>query len=94
MVLVEWPRRGVYSLGFVTGDHPLPGGGAVVKVFVVSAPNPTTGFLMVVPEEETLPVPLSVDEALTLVMSGGLAGSVGGLADVLQAHRTAGREGE
>lgn len=76
VVLVEWPRRGAYALGFVTGEEPVPGGTTVLKVFVVSTPNPTTGFLMLVPEEQTTPLAMSVDEALTLVVSGGLAGPV------------------
>jgi uncharacterized membrane protein len=82
VVLVEWPRRGAYALAFVTGEEPTPAG-TVLKVFVVSSPNPTTGFLMLVPEEQTLPVPISVDEALTLVVSGGLAGSAQVAAEAL-----------
>jgi len=93
-VLVEWPRRGTYTLGFVTGEHPLPIGGTVVKVFVVSAPNPTTGFLMLVPEEETTPLPMSVDEALTPVVSGGLAGSVQAVTEVLRIRGGAHDDGE
>ncbi len=93
VVLVEWPRRGAYALGFVTGEHPTPRGGAVLQVFVVSTPNPTTGFLMLVPEEEAVPLAMSVEEALTFVVSGGLAGSGGLLGEVLQARRTVGQEG-
>ncbi|MDR7515547.1 MAG: DUF502 domain-containing protein [Armatimonadota bacterium] len=75
VVLVEWPRRGAYALGFVTGEEAVSEGRSVLKVFVISAPNPTTGFLMLVPEEQTVPLRMTVDEALTLVVSGGLAGS-------------------
>jgi len=91
-VLVEWPRRGTYTIAFVTGEHPLPTGGRLLKVFVVSTPNPTTGFLMLVREEETTPLPVSVEEALTLVLSGGLVGSVQRISEVLHTRRSE-REG-
>lgn len=83
VVVVEWPRRGAYTLGFVTGEETTSTGGAMLRVFVVSSPNPTTGFLHLVPAKETLPVSISVDEALALVMSGGLAGSAQVVADAL-----------
>lgn len=73
-VLVEWPRRGAYTVGFVTGETggaPV-GGGRLVNVFVVTTPNPTTGFLMMVPEEEATSLDMTVEEALKLVMSGGI----------------------
>lgn len=81
-VLVEWPRRGVYALGFVTGEEATPQG-TVLKVFVISSPNPTTGFLMLVPEEQVVSVRMTVEEALTLVVSGGLAGSSRAVAEAL-----------
>ncbi len=92
VVLVEWPRRGAYALAFVTGEEPTAAG-SILKVFVVSSPNPTTGFLMLVPEEQTVPVPISVDEALTLVVSGGLAGSARVAAEALARARAEGGRG-
>lgn len=73
-VLVEWPRRGAYTVGFVTGDTTgIPGpAGRVLNVFVVTTPNPTTGFLMMVPEHEALPLDMTVEDALKIVMSGGI----------------------
>lgn len=75
-VLIEWPRRGVYTVGFVTGESR---GEAQAKtpervfnVFVVSTPNPTTGFLVLVPEEQVIPLEMSVEDALKMVMSGGI----------------------
>ncbi|MCS7235883.1 MAG: DUF502 domain-containing protein [Armatimonadota bacterium] len=90
VVLVEWPRRGAYALGFVTGEEALPRGGLLLKVFVISSPNPTTGFLMLVPEDQTRRLEISVDEALTLVVSGGLAGSAQAVVQALAGHQ--GRE--
>jgi uncharacterized membrane protein len=76
-VLVEWPRRGAYTVGFVTGETiGIPaGGGRAVNVFVVTTPNPTTGFMMMVPEDEALPLEMSVEDALKIVMSGGIVSS-------------------
>lgn len=75
-VLIEWPRKGLYTVGFVTGEStgepqartPM----RVYNVFVVSTPNPTTGFLVLVPEDQVIPLALSVEEALKLVISGGI----------------------
>src|SRR3972149_2859378 len=74
-VLVEWPRAGMYTIGFVTGEtFGLPGAprGRALNVFVVTPPNPTTGFLTFVPEGEARPLEMSVEDALKIVMSGGL----------------------
>lgn len=74
-VLVEWPRRGMYTVGFVTGEGAtLAGdpGTRLVNVFVVTTPNPTTGFVMFVPEAETRPLPMSVEDALKIVISAGI----------------------
>jgi uncharacterized membrane protein len=74
-VLVQWPRQGMYTIGFVTGEsRGLPGGPSLraLNVFVVTTPNPTTGFLMFVPEEEARPLAMSVEDALKIVMSGGI----------------------
>ncbi|HEY6102954.1 MAG TPA: DUF502 domain-containing protein [bacterium] len=71
-VLIQWPRAGLYRLGFVTGDTVGLPEGAGVNVFVVATPNPTTGFLVLVPEAEALPLDMTVEEALRLVISGGI----------------------
>lgn len=74
-VLVEWPRRGMYTVGFVTGEGAAIAGEPgtrLVNVFVVTTPNPTTGFVMFVPESETRPLPMSVEDALKIVISAGI----------------------
>jgi uncharacterized membrane protein len=75
-VLIEWPRIGLYSVGFVTGETR---GEAqektkerVVNVFVVTTPNPTTGFLCLVPESQMIPLEMSVEDALKLVVTAGI----------------------
>jgi len=75
-VLVEWPRPGIYSIGFVTGETR---GEAqektkerVVNVFIITTPNPTTGFLCLVPESELIPLEMSLEDALKMVVSAGI----------------------
>ncbi len=76
VVLVEYPRKGVFALAFTTG----PARGAVqaalqqnmVNCFVPTTPNPTSGFYLLIPEEEVRPVDLTVEEAFKIVMSAWL----------------------
>lgn len=74
-VLVEFPRKGVYSIAFFTQDTQGPIQDAlpadVISIFLPSTPNPTTGFLLFVPKTDVIPLDLSVEEALKLVISGG-----------------------
>ncbi len=76
-VLVEYPRKGIYSIGFVTSHWEkdiFPGkGGKAVTVFIPTAPNPTSGFLIVVKESELIPLGVSVQDAFGFVISGGMA---------------------
>jgi uncharacterized membrane protein len=75
VVLVEFPRAGMYSVGFVTSET---GGEAqartqekVINVFVPTTPNPTSGFLILVPREQTVELDMSVAEGMKMVISGG-----------------------
>jgi len=81
VVLVEYPRRGIYSLGFVTGvsrgevQQKTPE--KVVNVFLPTTPNPTSGFYLLVPEKEAIPLDLTVEQAFKLIMSAGLVSGEG-----------------
>ena len=76
VILVEYPRKGIYSIGFVTGeargqlDEHVPG--PAYTVFVPTTPNPTSGYLIVVPESEAIPLDWSVDEAFRIIISAGV----------------------
>lgn len=78
VVLVEYPRRGSWAVGFVTGEIRASGlgieaaGDLVYNVFVPTTPNPTSGFLMVYPPEEVRLLDISVEDGLKLVISGGV----------------------
>ena len=78
VVLVEYPRRGVHGIGFVTG---IPNGEVQQKlgaekprvgVFIPLALTPSTGFFIMVPREELIELKMSVEEAFTLIISAGI----------------------
>jgi uncharacterized membrane protein len=75
VVLVSYPQKGTYSVAFVTSESPTSVeselGKGFVTVFLPTTPNPTSGFLLVVPAEDVIPMDLSVDEGLRLVISAG-----------------------
>jgi uncharacterized membrane protein len=74
VVMVEFPRQGIYSVGFVTGTSAFAemNGEGFVNVFVPTTPNPPTGFLIFARESEVRPLDISVDEAVRLIISGGI----------------------
>lgn len=75
VVLVEWPRRGVYAIAFHTGEAFLTVGDPnqeLVNVFLPTTPNPTSGFYLMLPRSEIRPLDLSVEEAFKLIMSAGI----------------------
>lgn len=75
VVLVEYPRRGIYSIGFVTGtpnreiQERL---GPTVGVYFPHALTPTTGTYIIVPRDEIIDINISVEEAFTLIISTGV----------------------
>jgi uncharacterized membrane protein len=74
-VLVEYPRKGVYSLGFVTseskGEVQVKTEEKVINVFLATTPNPTSGVLLFVPEADTVPLDMSIEDGMKLIISGG-----------------------
>lgn len=76
VVLIEYPRRGIWAAGFVSGstkgevrrkiDHDL------VNVFLPTTPNPTSGFLLFVPREDVRVLDMTIEEGIKLVVSGGI----------------------
>jgi uncharacterized membrane protein len=75
VVLVAFPGHGLYSLGFVTSEAVPKVAAAldrrVAAVFVPTTPNPTSGFLLFVPEDDIIPLNLSVREGIGYVISAG-----------------------
>lgn len=77
-VLFEYPRKGCWSVGFITSyneesfevtEHFR---GGVYSVFLPTTPNPTSGFLLYVPKDECIPLNMPVGEAMRLIVSGGV----------------------
>jgi uncharacterized membrane protein len=75
VVLVEFPRAGSYAIGFVTseteGEAQAVTQATVVNVFIPTTPNPTSGFLILVPREQLLPLKMTVADGMKMVISGG-----------------------
>ena len=76
VVLIEYPRKGVYVIGFVAGgsaeeiqektaEHTL-------NIFVPTSPNPTSGFLVMVPEKDVIPLEMSIEDGFKMIITGGL----------------------
>ena len=76
VILVEYPRPGIWAIAFVTGSmsneiqaqmvRP------VISVFIPTTPNPTTGWYAVVPEDEVINLSMSIEDAFKVVISGGI----------------------
>ena len=75
VVLVEFPREGMYSVGFLTSEQQnevqVKTGEKVVSVFVPTTPNPTSGFLVLVPEAKVTRLEMSVPDAIKYIVSLG-----------------------
>ncbi|MBA2653922.1 MAG: DUF502 domain-containing protein [Gammaproteobacteria bacterium] len=76
VLLIEYPRKDVWTIGFQTGAGiTLPGSqaqGELVTVFVPTTPNPTAGFLLLVPKQQVVELKMSIDQALKYVISLGV----------------------
>lgn len=78
VVAVEYPRPGVYTIGFLTkSDAQVPREGEaplrdMSLVFLPTTPNPTSGWLAVVPNAQVVPLDMSIEEGVKLIVSGGL----------------------
>lgn len=76
VVLVEFPRKGVYSIGFLTSElakELAPNKDEVFyNIFVPTTPNPTTGYFVIFPKGNFTPVDLTTEEAMALIISGGI----------------------
>lgn len=76
VILVEYPRQGIWALGFVTGilsseiqphlTRPM------LNVFIPTTPNPTTGWYAIVPEDEVVNLSMSIEDAFKVIISGGI----------------------
>lgn len=89
VVLIEYPRKGVYTLAFLTGaargeiqniahKH-------MLNVFVPTTPNPTSGYMLILPDDEVIPLTMTVEDAFKIIISGGMV-NPGESEDLLSKH--------
>jgi uncharacterized membrane protein len=71
VVLVEFPSKGMWALGFVTGEISTASGAKMLSVFVPHAPTPTSGFIEIVNEKDAVRLDMPVEEALKMILSAG-----------------------
>lgn len=71
VVLIEFPKKGMRAIGFVTNETYDKSGNKLLNVFIPTSPNPTSGFLEIVREGEVIATDISVDDALKMVVSAG-----------------------
>lgn len=76
VVIVEFPRNGIYSIGFLTSELPhsiAPETGQLFyNIFIPTTPNPTTGFLVILPEHSFKTIDITRQEAMAMIISGGI----------------------
>jgi len=76
VVILEFPRAGVYSIGFLTNELPAvlapQQGTTFYHVFIPTTPNPTSGYLAIVPEHAVTTIDITRQEAMALIISGGI----------------------
>ena len=76
VVILEYPRRGIYSVGFVTADRLMATIGGqrqpLISVFIPTTPNPTSGFYMLAPENQLTYLDITTEEAFKLIVSFGI----------------------
>lgn len=71
VVYVEYPRRDCWTLAFVTSRVQNPSGVTFVSLFLPTTPNPTSGWVLFVPEKDVIPAELSIEQGLKIIISGG-----------------------
>ena len=96
VVLVEYPRREMWSIAFVTGtvtseiqqkmDKPM------LNLFIPTTPNPTTGWYAVVPEKDVINLSMSIEEAFKIVVSGGIVSATPNISPVVLTSATSERD--
>jgi len=76
VIMTEYPRAGLYCIGFVTNEMPFRSAEGISKdflnVYIPNPPNPTSGFLVLIPKDQAIKLDLSIEEGLKLVLSGGI----------------------
>ena len=75
VVLVEFPKAGMKTIGFVTNRLTDPSGQELLSVYIATTPNPTSGFFEILPASDVVRTSITVEDAIKLVVSGGMVSS-------------------
>ena len=74
VVLIEYPRRGLWAIAFVTGVAVTEAPNKMISVFIPTTPNPTSGWYSIVSEDDVLNLSISIEDAFKVLLSGGIVG--------------------
>lgn len=74
VVLIEYPRRGLWAIAFVTGVAVADTSNKMISVFIPTTPNPTSGWYSIVSEDDVLNLSISIEDAFKVLLSGGIVG--------------------
>ena len=73
-VYIQYPRQGLWTMAFISGQSKTKDGVAYYHLFVPTTPNPTSGFFLMIPQVDAVPTGMSVDDGLITIISGGMLG--------------------
>ena len=71
-VYIQYPRVGLWTMAFISGESKTNDGVPYYHLFVPTTPNPTSGFFLMIPQEDAVPSGMSVEEGLKTIISGGM----------------------
>ena len=77
VVLIEFPRKGIWTVGFITNESSDQSGQTQLSIFIPTSPNPTSGFLQIAREDEVIRTDISVEHALRMIVSAGRVAAEG-----------------
>lgn len=73
VVFLDWPRDGVRAMGLVTGQFYVPTEDRIMlAIYIATVPNPTSGMLAIIPEDDVIETDISVEDAMKIIFSGGI----------------------
>ena len=75
VVYIEYPRKGMWTLGFVTSESTNQANEEFYHLFVPTTPNPTSGFFLIIAKEDTTPADIDVEEAFNMIVTSGIVGN-------------------
>ena len=73
-VYIQYPRQGLWTMAFISGQSKTKDGVAYYHLFVPTTPNPTSGFFLMIPQADAVPTGMSVEDGLKTIISGGMLG--------------------